>query len=117
MKINKLIIGALAVLSFAACSNDDIVPDTPEQPSVSKYEQLTFSSADEPSTRAVWADPNGSGSLVFNWEDDDYLDRVEITDCMGRCTASGDTVTCIGETLYLRKKCNGHESSGPISEL
>ena len=36
---------------------------------------------------------------------------------MGRCTASGDTVTCIGETLYLRKKCNGHESSGPISEL
>lgn len=27
------------------------------------------------------------------------------------------TVTCIGETLYLRKKCNGHESSGPISEL
>ncbi|MBR5852004.1 MAG: hypothetical protein IKY73_05735, partial [Bacteroidaceae bacterium] len=51
---------------FVACNNDDIVPDTPEQPSVSKYEQLTFSSADEPSTRAVWADPNGSGSLVFN---------------------------------------------------
>ena len=67
----KTILCALAMFSFASCSNDDITPDTPEQPSVSKYEQLTFSSADEPSTRAVWADPNGSGSLVFNWEADD----------------------------------------------
>ncbi|MBQ5895886.1 MAG: hypothetical protein IIW75_04880, partial [Bacteroidaceae bacterium] len=71
MKINKLIIGALAMFTFTSCSNDDIVPDTPEQPSVSKYEQLTFSTADKPSTRAAWADPNGSGSLIFNWEADD----------------------------------------------
>ena len=69
--IFKPILCALAMFTFTSCSNDDIVPDTPEQPSVSKYEQLTFSSADEPSTRAVWADPNGSGSLVFNWEVDD----------------------------------------------
>lgn len=69
--IFKPILCALAMFTFTSCSNDDIVPDTPEQPSVSKYEQLTFSSADEPSTRAVWADPNGSGSLVFNWEADD----------------------------------------------
>ena len=62
---------ASVVAGFASCNNVDITPDTPEQPSVSKYEQLTFSSADEPSTRAVWADPNGSGSLVFNWEVDD----------------------------------------------
>ena len=62
---------ASVVAGFASCNNVDITPDTPEQPSVSKYEQLTFSSADEPSTRAVWADPNGSGSLVFNWEADD----------------------------------------------
>lgn len=60
---------------------------------------------------------NYTSSCSVTCKDDDYLDRVEITDCMGRCTASGDTVTCIGETLYLRKKCNGHESSGPISEL
>ena len=62
---------ASVVAGFASCNNVDITPDVPEQPSVSKYEQLTFSSADEPSTRAVWADPNGSGSLVFNWEADD----------------------------------------------
>ena len=62
---------ASVVAGFASCNNVDIKPDVPEQPSVSKYEQLTFSSADEPSTRAVWADPNGSGSLVFNWEADD----------------------------------------------
>ena len=53
--------------SLASCSNDDIVPDTPEQPSVSKYEQLTFSTADEnagkAATRAVWSDPNGKGNL------------------------------------------------------
>ena len=69
--IFKTILCALAMFSFASCSNDDIVPDTPEQPSVSKYEQLTFSSADEPSTRAMWSDEKGSGSLVFNWEADD----------------------------------------------
>ena len=62
---------ASVVAGFASCNIVDITPDVPEQPSVSKYEQLTFSSADEPSTRAVWADPNGSGSLVFNWEADD----------------------------------------------
>ena len=59
---------------FVACNNDDIVPDTPEQPSVSKYEQLTFSTADDDAgnaaTRAVWSDPNGKGNLIFNWEED-----------------------------------------------
>lgn len=68
--IFKPILFALAMFTFTSCSNDDIVPDTPEQPSVSKYEQLTFSSADEPSTRAMWSDEKGSGSLVFSWEED-----------------------------------------------
>ena len=61
---------ALSSLLLFSCSNDDIGPDTPDTPK-DTYAQLTFSSADEPSTRAVWADPNGSGSLVFNWEADD----------------------------------------------
>ena len=72
--IFKTILCALAMFTFASCSNDDIVPDTPEQPSVSKYEQLTFSTADEnagkAATRAVWSDPNGKGNLIFNWEED-----------------------------------------------
>ncbi|MEE1046813.1 MAG: hypothetical protein U0M60_05255, partial [Clostridia bacterium] len=62
------------MFTFTSCSNDDIVPDTPEQPSVSKYEQLTFSTADEnaakAATRAVWSDPTGKGNLIFNWEED-----------------------------------------------
>ena len=62
---------ASVVAGFASCNNVDITPDTPEQPSVSKYEQLTFSSADEPSTRAMWSDPNGKGNLIFNWEADE----------------------------------------------
>ena len=59
--------GAVAGL-LASCSNDDIRPDTPKD----TYEQLTFSSDDEPSTRAVWNDEKGSGSLIFNWEADYY---------------------------------------------
>ena len=74
----KTVLYALSVLSFAACGNNDIVPqtpDAPEQPSVSKYEQLTFSTADDDAgkeaTRAVWSDPNGKGNLIFNWEADE----------------------------------------------
>ena len=62
---------ASVVAGFASCNNVDITPDNPEQPSESKYEQLTFSSADEPSTRAMWSDPNGKGNLIFNWEADE----------------------------------------------
>ena len=65
---------ASVVAGFASCNNVDITPDTPEQPSVSKYEQLTFSTADDDAakaaTRAVWSDPNGKGNLIFNWEED-----------------------------------------------
>ena len=76
--IFKTILCALAMFSFASCSNDDIVPDTPdvpEQSGVSKYKQLTFSTADDDAgkaaTRAVWSDPNGKGNLIFNWEADE----------------------------------------------
>ena len=65
---------ASVVAGFASCNNVDITPDNPEQPSVSKYEQLTFSTADDDAakaaTRAVWSDPNGKGNLIFNWEED-----------------------------------------------
>ncbi|MBQ2394111.1 MAG: hypothetical protein II303_08080, partial [Alistipes sp.] len=66
-KLIKTLLCVAAVAGFSSCNDDDSKPDTPQN----AYEQLTFSSADEPSTRAVWADPNGSGSLVFNWEADD----------------------------------------------
>ena len=66
---------ASVVAGFASCNNVDITPDVPEQPSVSKYEQLTFSTADDDAakaaTRAVWSDPNGKGNLIFNWEADE----------------------------------------------
>ena len=62
------ILCALVMLSFAACSNDDIVPDTPEQPTTGY--RLTFDGGvgNETATRAHWTDPNGSGSLFFNWD-------------------------------------------------
>ena len=65
----------LAVGALASCNNDDIAPDTP-QPSESQYQQLTFSSADEPSTRAVWNDDKGSGNLRFSWEEDNVGTEV-----------------------------------------
>ena len=57
---------------LASCSSEDITPD---QPDVSKYEQLTFSTADDDAgkaaTRAVWSDPKGKENLIFNWEADE----------------------------------------------
>ena len=63
----------LAAFSFllSSCSNDDIVsdtPDAPEQPTTGY--RLTFDGGvgNETTTRAHWTDPNGSGSLFFNWD-------------------------------------------------
>lgn len=68
----KILATAVAAAGLlASCNREDVTPEQPDLPGISQYAQLTFSSADEPSTRAVWADPNGSGSLVFNWEADD----------------------------------------------
>ena len=68
----KILATAVAAAGLlASCNREDVTPEQPDLPGISKYAQLTFSSADEPSTRAVWADPNGKGNLVFNWEADD----------------------------------------------
>ena len=57
---------------LASCSRGNVTPDLP---GISKYEQLTFSTADDDAgkaaTRAVWSDPNGKGNLIFNWEADE----------------------------------------------
>ena len=73
MKINRFIFGALAVLPFVACQQADIVPPTPDTPK-EEYVQVRFTTADEPTTkaatRAVWDDTEGSGNLMFKWEED-----------------------------------------------
>ncbi|MEE1147110.1 MAG: hypothetical protein UHS32_10125, partial [Bacteroidaceae bacterium] len=68
MKINRLILGAMVVLSLAACSNNDITPCTPEQPTTGY--RLTFDGGVgiENQTRAHWSDLQGSGNLLFNWD-------------------------------------------------
>lgn len=63
-----LVLCTLFSVLLLSCSNDESfeqesVPDTP----VGEYVKVRFTTADA-STRAVWADPNGSGSLFFNWE-------------------------------------------------
>ena len=71
MKINKLIIGALAMLSFVACNNDDIVPDipdTPEQPTTGYRLVFDGGVGTDNQTRAFWSDPQGRGDLTFNWD-------------------------------------------------
>ncbi|MBP3644785.1 MAG: hypothetical protein J6J22_09080, partial [Alistipes sp.] len=65
MKKIYYIITALALLSFASCQQDNIVPDRPAE---GKLVQLTFGSADAPATRAVWRDETGKGNLIFNWD-------------------------------------------------
>ncbi|MBO7195615.1 MAG: hypothetical protein J6V27_06260, partial [Alistipes sp.] len=73
-KFIKSLLFVAFVAGFASCSNNSHTPDNPEQSGVSKYEQLTFSTADDDvgkaATRAVWSDPNGKGNLIFSWEED-----------------------------------------------
>ena len=67
----KILATAVAAAGLlASCNRVDVTPDQPDLPGISKYEQLTFSSADEPSTRAMWSDENGSGNLILSWEED-----------------------------------------------
>ena len=69
MKKNKIITCLTAATLLVACSsgeNEPMVPDAPDTP-VGEYVKVRFTTADA-STRAVWADPNGSGSLFFSWE-------------------------------------------------
>ena len=72
----KILATAVAAAGLlASCNREDVTPEQPDLPGISKYEQLTFSTADEnagkAATRAVWADPNGKGNLIFNWEADE----------------------------------------------
>ena len=68
MKIHKITFYALALLSFASCNNDDIVPDTPDVPAEGYH--LTFDGGVgvETGTRAVWNDDSGLGNLIFQWD-------------------------------------------------
>ena len=62
----KILTTAVAAAGLlASCNREDVTPEQPDLPGISKYEQLTFSTADEnagkTATRAVWSDPNGKG--------------------------------------------------------
>ena len=72
----KILATAVAAAGLlASCNREDVTPEQPDLPGISKYAQLTFSTADEnagkAATRAVWSDPNGKGNLIFNWEADE----------------------------------------------
>ena len=70
-KLIKTLLFVAAVAGVASCSNDNVTPDIPEQPTTGY--QLTFEGGVGigNQARASWDDPNGSGNLVFNWEADD----------------------------------------------
>ena len=75
MKKLYLIGIALMVLAglFTSCNNR-IEPEGPDTPVEEEYVQVRFTTADDPATtaatRAVWDDTNGSGNLMFKWEED-----------------------------------------------
>ena len=66
--ISKIFILAAVAGLFAACQQDDIVPDTPD--ALTEGYHLTFDGGVgiETGTRAVWNDDNGSGNLIFQWD-------------------------------------------------
>lgn len=68
MKKIYYIMTALALLSFTSCVNDNTETNVPDTPAEGKLVQLTFGTADAPSTRAVWKDEAGKGNLIFNWD-------------------------------------------------
>ena len=60
----KILATAVAAAGLlASCNREDVTPEQPDLPGISKYAQLTFRTADEnagkAATRAVWSDPNG----------------------------------------------------------
>lgn len=66
--IRKIFIFAAVAGLFAACSNDDIVPDVPDTPTVGRHLRLGGSAGnDNAATRASWTDNNNS-KLTFAWE-------------------------------------------------
>ena len=66
--IYKTILCALAMLSFASCNNDDIVPDTPDTPTAECHLRFSGSvGSDKTTTRASWTD-NNDGKLTFAWD-------------------------------------------------
>ena len=64
----QVLLFALSSVLLFSCEQENIVPDTPEQPTTGY--RLTFDGGvgNETATRAHWTDPNGSGSLFFNWD-------------------------------------------------
>ena len=91
MKINRLILSACAMLSLAACSNNDITPSTPEQPTTGY--RLTFDGGVgvENQTRAHWSDLEGSGNLIFNWDynsDEETTNEMVMAFCKEKFLAS-----------------------------
>ncbi|MBQ5614532.1 MAG: hypothetical protein IIU82_05890, partial [Tidjanibacter sp.] len=67
-KLIKTLLFVAAVAGVASCNNDNVTPDTPEQPTTGY--RLTFDGGVgvENQTRAHWSDLQGSGNLIFNWD-------------------------------------------------
>ena len=64
----QVLLFALSSVLLFSCEQENIVPDTPEAPTTGY--RLTFDGGvgNETTTRAHWTDPNGGGSLFFNWD-------------------------------------------------
>ena len=71
----KILATAVAAAGLlASCNRESITPEQPDQPVTPEVPsgpyRLTFEGGAgiETATRASWADPNGSGNLIFQWD-------------------------------------------------
>ena len=71
----KILATAVAAAGLlASCNREDVTPEQPDQPVTPEVPsgpyRLTFEGGAgiETATRASWADPNGSGNLIFQWD-------------------------------------------------
>ena len=71
----KILATAVAAAGLlASCNREDVTPEQPDLPVTPEVPsgpyRLTFEGGAgiETATRASWADPNGSGNLIFQWD-------------------------------------------------
>ena len=107
------LMGLSSVLLFS-CTNDEIVNDTPEQPTTGY--RLTFDggmdTGNETATRAHWTDPNGSGSLFFNW---DYTPAGEDGDEMVMALHKEEFVESIEGDYYTYATIKPHTQDPDVA--
>lgn len=105
---------ALMFVFFASCSDDDALPIIPQSSSFTT-QRLVFTTL-EPAvntTRAHWSDAKGSGSLLFNWDED--LEGKEVMTIVSDGVSFAECYDTKQTSLWARGMYGSYSFIHPIS--